>query len=181
MVKLIANTPCAEMLPQVIGTVELSEVDTGRVTLVAPLKGKQKEVSDQLKSALGVGFPAPNRVLGTVPRVMWCGMGQALVMGAPCPDLPAACVDHSDAWAFVQIAGADAEAVLARLTPIDLRASTFKRGHTARTLIGHMAGGVTRLGTRSFEVMVMRSMAATLMHDLMQAAENIASRSTETT
>ena len=97
-------------------------------------------------------------------------------MGAPCPALPAQCVDHSDAWAIVRLDGADAAAVLSRLTPIDLRATSFKKGHTARTLIGHMTGGVTRLGAQSFEVMVMRSMAATLVHDLVQAAENMDAR-----
>ena len=177
MVRLIENTPCAGLLPVTIGSVTITEVDAGQITLVAPFKGAQKAVSDALKTAVGVGFPAPNRMLGTGPRMVWCGKEQALLMGTPCPDLAqAACVDHSDAWAIVCIDGADARAVLARLTPIDLRAATFKRGHTARTLIGHMTGGVTRLGTQSFEVMVMRSMAATLVHELTQAAENIDAR-----
>jgi len=176
MVKLIAQSACAGLLPQTIGTVTLSEVDAGVITLVAPFKGQKKEVSDALKASIGVGFPAPNRMLGTGPRVLWCAMGQALVMGVDCPDLPAACMDHSDAWAIVRIDGVDAMAVLARLTPIDLRDGVFKRGHTARTLIGHMTAGITRLGAASFEVMVMRSMAATLVHDLEQAARNIAAR-----
>ena len=177
MVKLIAKSPCAGLLPMAIGTVTLTEIDAGKMTLVAPFAGQQKSVSDALKSSIGVGFPAPNRTSGTTPRAVWCGRGQALIIGANCPDLKgAACVDHSDAWAIVQIDGADATALLARLTPIDLRASTFKRGHTARTLIGHMTGGITRLSVQSFEVMVMRSMAATLMHDLTQAAQNIAAR-----
>ena len=176
MAKLIANTPCAGLLPRVIGTVSLTEVDAGEITFVAPFRGQQKATSAALKAAIGVGFPSPNRCLGTSVRVMWCGMGQALVMGAPCPALPAQCVDHSDAWAIVRLDGADAAAVLSRLTPIDLRATSFKKGHTARTLIGHMTGGVTRLGAQSFEVMVMRSMAATLVHDLVQAAENMDAR-----
>ena len=177
MVKLIARSPCAGLLPKTIGTVTFTEIDASRMTLVAPFAGQQKTVSDALKSSIGVGFPAPNRSLGTSPRALWCGRGQALIVGADFPDLDgAACVDHSDAWAIVRIDGADATALLARLTPIDLRPPTFKRGHTARTLIGHMTGGITRLGVQSFEVMVMRSMAATLMHDLTQAAQNIAAR-----
>lgn len=176
MAQLIANTPCAGMLPKVIGTVSLSETDVGPVTFIAPFSGQRKAVSDALKSAIGVGFPAPNRCVGTGPRVMWCGMGQALVMGAQCPELAAQCVDQSDAWAIVKIDGADAAAVLARLTPIDLRASSFKKGHTARTLVGHMTAGITRLGAQSFEVMVMRSMAATLVHDLERAATGVAAR-----
>ncbi|MCW1950827.1 MAG: sarcosine oxidase subunit gamma [Octadecabacter sp.] len=177
MVKLIAQTACAGLLPKTIGSVTVTEVDAGQVTLIAPHKGQQKAVSAALKTSVGVGFPAPNRSVGTGPRTVWCGKEQALLIGAPCPSLAgAACVDHSDAWAIVQIDGADTVAVLARLTPIDLRANVFKRGHTARTLIGHMTGGITRLGAQSFEVMVMRSMAETLVHDLTQAAENIAAR-----
>jgi sarcosine oxidase subunit gamma len=177
MAKLIAKTPCADLLPRIIGTVSITEVDVGQMTLIAPFKGQQKSVSSAMKTALGVGFASPNRSIGKGNvRVMWCGMGQALLMGAACPDLPAACVDHSDAWAIIQLDGADAAAVLARLTPIDLRAAQFKTGHTARTLIGHMTGSVTRLGAKTFEVMVMRSMAATLVHELAQAAENIAAR-----
>ena len=179
MVKLIAKTACADLLPCTIGTVTLTETIAGPMTLVAPFAGQQAAVSQALTAALGVGFPAPNRVLGRDVRMLWCGVGQAVLIGADCPDLVgAACIDHSDAWAVVQVEGIDAAAVLARLTPIDLRRGVFKRGHTARTLIGHMTGGITRLGNHAFEVMVMRSMAATLVHELTQAAENIAARAT---
>lgn len=178
MVKLIVNSPYAGLLPKTVGTVTLTDFDSGKMTLVAPFKGQQKSVSDTLKSTLGIGFPAPNRTLGKVPRAVWCGRGLALIIGADCPNLDgAACIDHSDAWAVVRLDGADTLAILARLTPIDLRASKFKRGHTARTLIGHMTGGITRLGVQSFEVMVMRSMAATLLYELTHVAKNIAARS----
>lgn len=178
--KLIARTPCAEILPKTIGTVTLSEVDAGRVTLVAPFKGQEKAVSDALKEALGLAFPAPNRTSGKGPRAIWYGMGQALVLGVDVPNLAgAACVDHSDAWAIVRLDGNDAEAVLARLTPIDLRARNFKRGHTARTLVGHMTVSVTRLGATSFEIMGMRSMAATLVHELSRAATNVSARTAQ--
>ncbi|SMX33199.1 sarcosine oxidase subunit gamma [Octadecabacter ascidiaceicola] len=177
MVKLIARTACAGLLPKTIGTITLAEIAAAPVTLIAPHRGQKKATSDALKAAVGVGFPAPNRCVGIAPRAMWCGKDQALLIGVGCPELRGtACIDHSDAWAIVQIEGADAVAVLSRLTPIDLRATEFKAGHTARTLIGHMTGGITRLGSQSFEVMVMRSMAGTLVHDLTQAAENIAAR-----
>ena len=176
MAKLIANTPCAGLLPKTIGTLTMTEVNEGQITLIAPFKGKKKAVSDALKAAVGVAFPAPNRMVGTGPRALWCGMGQALVMGADCPDLPAASVDHSDAWAIVRVEGEDAAEMLARLTPIDLRDSVLKRGHTARTLIAHMTASVTRVGAKTYEIMVMRSMAGTLVHDLEQAAQNMADR-----
>ena len=178
MARLIETTPCAGLLPQTIGRVELTEVLASPVTLVAPFAGQQKAVSNALKSAIGVGFPNPNRTLGTDPRVVWCGMGQALVIGADCPDLTglAAVVDQSDAWTMVQIKGSDARDVLARLTPIDLRDSQFKRGHTARTLLGHMTVSITRVGASTYDVMAMRSMAGTLVHDLTEAATGVAGR-----
>jgi len=98
-------------------------------------------------------------------------------LDAQAPDLPAQVVDHSDAWAIVRIDGTDAAAVLARLTPIDIRDGVFKNGHTARTLVAHMTASITRVGVNAYEIMVMRSMAGTLVHDLEQAAHNVASRS----
>lgn len=178
MAKLIAKTALAGLLPATIGTVTLTEVDAGEVTLIAPFNGQKKAVSDALKAAHGVAFPAPNRSTskGDV-RMVWCGFGQALLMGAACPkDLPAACVDQTDASAIVTVSGAGAVDVLERLTPIDLRNAVFKRGHTARSLIAHMPASITRLGVDTYEVSVMRSMAATLVHDLTQAAENVAAR-----
>jgi len=145
--KLIAKSPCAWLLPKTIGAVDITEVEPSQITLIAPHKGQTKAVSAALKAALGLTFPAPNRTTGTGARAIWCGMGQALLMGAPCPVLDgAACIDHSDAWAIVKIDGVDAAAVLARLTPIDLRPSTFKRGHTARSLVGHMTASITPQG-----------------------------------
>lgn len=176
MVKLIPQTPCMGLLPRTIGPWTLTEVVIDKATLIAPYKGQEKATSAALKSALGVGFPAVGRVAGSDPRVVWCGKGQALLIGADCPDLPAACVDHGDAWAVVHIEGAGAHDVLARLVPIDLRAATFKRGHTARTLLGHMTASVTRTGANTFEIMAMRSMAGTLVHDLSEAAKGLAAR-----
>jgi len=153
VVKLIAKTACAGLLPVTIGTVRLTEVVPDKIQLIAPFKGQKKATSDALKAALGVSFPSPNR------------------------SLPAQVVDHSDAWAIVRIDGTDAAAVLARLTPIDIRDGVFKNGHTARTLVAHMTASITRVGVNAYEIMVMRSMAGTLVHDLEQAAHNVASRS----
>ena len=88
----------------------------------------------------------------------------------------AAVTDQADGVAAVKIEGDAAEAVLARLVPLDLRAASFKRGHTARSLVNHMTASITRLGPKSFEVMVMRSMAQTLVHELTEAAEGVAAR-----
>ena len=88
----------------------------------------------------------------------------------------AALVDQSDAWAVVRLEGEGAEDVLARLVPVDLRLVSFPMGATARSKIGHMSGSVTRVGEDAFWLMVFRSMAETLVHDLKSAMEAVAAR-----
>ena len=68
------------------------------------------------------------------------------------------------------------EPVLARLTPIDLRDSAFPKGATARTVIGHMTGSITRTGADTYAIMVFRSMAKTAVHELERAMRGVAAR-----
>ncbi len=88
----------------------------------------------------------------------------------------AALTDQSDAWAMVRLEGAAAEDVLARLVPVDLRQSVFKRGHTARTMLQHMAVSITRISGEAFLILAFRSMAGTLVHDLETAMKGVAAR-----
>lgn len=163
MADLIALTPCAGLLPLTIGTVTLKEVVPDRLTLIAPFRGEAVE-----------GFPAPNQTNDTM---MWVGQGQALKWGdAPDYGDRAAVTDQSDAYAVVRLEGTAVVSVLARLVPVDLRARVFPVGQTARTLVGHMTASVTRRGNDTFEVMVMRSMAATLVNELSRAANGVVSR-----
>lgn len=176
MAKLLASTPMAGLMPMTVGTTELSEVVVDRAALVAPFAGQ--DVSQDLQQALGVTFPqAGQQIVAGDVRAIWFGGGQALVLGA-IPDLgtAAAVTDQSDAWAIVQVAGPQVTDVLARLVPIDLRAAKFPVDATARTLVGHMTASVTRMAADKFEIMVMRSMASTLAHDLERAAKGVASR-----
>jgi len=164
VVKLIAKTPCAGLLPSEVGTLTLEEVVIDKAVSVAPFKGQEETVA----AAMPVAFPKPNRVSGSDPRAIWIGPGQALLIGADLVDVPAAIVDQSDGIAVVRVSGDAVQDVLARLVPVNLAA--MKVGHTARTLIGHMTGSVTQVGQNAFELMVMRSMAGTLVHDLERAA-----------
>ncbi|WP_171099946.1 sarcosine oxidase subunit gamma family protein [Ruegeria sp. HKCCD7255] len=180
MDKLSANTPCDGLLPLTVGSVTLSEVDAGSIHSISAFKGKQKQVSDTLKAAHGMAYPAANRATGKAgARAIWFGPAHAMLMG-PAPDDAlaenAAVVDQSDAWAVVRIEGAGVEDVLARVTPVDLRSTRFKRGHTARTLLFHMTASITRIGDTAFQIMVFRSMAETLVHDLKRAMEGAAAR-----
>lgn len=173
-------TPCAGLLPLHIGSVTLTEIDAGHLTLIAPCKGKDKALSAALKAAHGMAWPAPNRATGKEgARAIWFGRVHGLLMGpAADPGLAdhAALTDVSDGWAVVRLEGAGAAEVLARLVPLDLRADRFKRGHTARSDLRHMAASITRLGDSAFQIMVFRSMAQTLVHDLEAAMQGVAAR-----
>ena len=180
MVELKAKSALNGHAPTTIGSVSLSEMDLGVMTSVAPWNGQGDALSAAMKKALGVGFPAPGQAPfnGDV-RAIWFGREMALLTGAaPDASLSAhgALTDQSDAWTTLRLSGAGAEDVLARLVPVDLRLSQFGPGATARTELAHVAASVTRLEDGAFLVMVFRSMAQTLHHDLKSAMEAVAAR-----
>ncbi|KIC42177.1 sarcosine oxidase subunit gamma [Ruegeria sp. ANG-R] len=180
MDKLVAKTPCDGLLPLTVGSVTLSEEEAVTIHSISPLKGKQKALSDVLKAAHGMACPSANRATGKAgARAVWFGPAHAMLIG-PVPDVAlmehAVVVDQSDAWTVVRLEGAGVEDVLARVVPVDLRSSHFKRGHTARTPLFHMTASITRVGENAFQIMVFRSMAKTLVHDLRRAMEGVAAR-----
>lgn len=180
VVELQAKTPLQDFVPLTVGSVTLTEVDLGHMTSIAAYKGEAKAVAGAFKAVHGMSWPGANRATGKDgARAIWFGRDMVLLAG-PAPDAAlaahAALTDQSDAWTTVTLSGDGVEAVLARLVPLDLSAAAFKRGHTARTLIQHMNGSVTRIGANTFLLMVFRSMAGTLLHDLQRAMESVAAR-----
>ncbi len=156
------------------------ETDLGQLTSLAPYRGKTETLSDALGAAHGVAFPKPGRMTGKQgAQALWFGQDMALLIG-PEPDHAlgehAALTDQTDAWAVVELTGPDADDVLARLVPIDLRPAKFKRGHTARTLVNHMSASITRTGPESFRIMVFRSMVKTLFRELHHAMIGVSAR-----
>lgn len=178
MIELVAMTPCEDLLPRTIGTVTLSEVVHGAITSLAPFSGQQGAVSDALKAQIGAALPKPGRSTGKAgARVVWSGLDQALVLGPRLAFIPgAAMTDQSDAWACVELEGEGAQDVLARVTPLDLRASVFKQGHVARTELAHMSAVLMRTGEYRYGIMAFRSMARTLVHDLSEAMTSLDAR-----
>lgn len=178
MVDLVAKSACDGLLPVTVGKLTLSEASFDAITSLTPLKGRERAVSDALKAQMGAAFPAPNRTTGRAhERVVWSGAGQALVLGpALDPIDDAAMTDQSDAWACAALEGPRARAVLARLVPIDLRSDRFKTGHAARTQLGHMMCVLMRTGRDRYGIMVFRSMAETMVHELKTAMEGVTAR-----
>ncbi|MEL7166568.1 MAG: sarcosine oxidase subunit gamma [Pseudomonadota bacterium] len=179
-IKLDATSPLNGMAPLTIGSVSATEVELGALTSIAPFAGQGKACAEAFKAAHGIAWPAPGRATGKDgTRAIWFGMEAVLLAGPPVDsalNAYAALTLQSDGWACVSVEGDAARDVLARLVPVDLHPDTFKRGHTARTLIQHMNGSVTRLGPDRYLVMVFRSMAETLLHDLTRAMESVAAR-----
>lgn len=171
MVELLANPAFGDKGPEQIGGVVLTPLEEAPVTSIAPFKGQDV--------TLPLPFPAPNsHASDGTARILWAGRGRALLIGVAAPDLAgrAAVVDQTGAEAVLRVTGDDAEAVLARLVPIDLRAAAFSEGALARTMVAHMTASVLRVPD-GYELRVMRSMAGTLWHDVSQAARLYAARS----
>jgi heterotetrameric sarcosine oxidase gamma subunit len=178
--KLSDMGACAGLVPLSIGSVTVDELDVGRITSLSPF-GDASGLSAASESAHGIGWPDVGHMSGRDgARLVWFGRNEVVLMG-PAPDdalaKHAAVVDVSDAWAVVSIEGETAVDVLARLVPVDLRLEAIARGATVRTQVGHMAVSITRLGGDSFMVLVFRSMASTLIHELKQAMVGFAARS----
>ncbi|AVO36257.1 sarcosine oxidase subunit gamma [Pukyongiella litopenaei] len=180
MAELIAKTPCDGLLPLQIGGVRLTEVPPAALTLISPWPGRDRALDAVLRAAHDLGLPGPGRATGrSGKRAIWFGRGQILLAG-PDPDAAlaehAALSDQSDGWAVVDLEGDAAPVVLARLVPVDLRPTVFRRGHTARTQLGQLHVSLTRLGVRRWRIMAFRSMAHTLVHELQTAMEAVAAR-----
>lgn len=178
MADLFEKTPCNGLEPLTIGTVTLSETSHRAITSLAPFKGREGAVSKALEAQIGAGFPKPGRSTGKEgARAIWSGVGQALVLGPALDPIEGAAIsDQSDAWTCVALEGQGARDVLARLCPLDLRPEAFKRGHAARSLLGHMSAVILRTGENRYALMVFRSMAGTLLHELEEAMTGVAAR-----
>ncbi|NDU99410.1 sarcosine oxidase subunit gamma [Pseudoroseicyclus tamaricis] len=173
------EAPAFAELPALPG-LSLAEGQWGVVTEVAPFKGELEGISSALQEAFGLDYPAPGESqTGDKARLLWVGPGRALLIGAEPPEWlggRAALTGQTGAQAVLLVDGPAVEAVLARLVPVDLSAEVFPEGRTARTLIGHMTASVTRLGPATFELVVMRSMSGSLLHDLTRTARQVAAR-----
>lgn len=177
MARLIAKSPFEALLPVEVAGCVLSEVQSEAITSVAPFAGQEEAVSAALLSAIGAGFPAPDRMTSADGvRIVWTGRAQAMVLGPAVAPAGAAVTDQSDAWAVVALDGSIARQVLARLVPIDLRDRAFPDGASARTMLAHMTCTLMRTGAERYEIMVFRSMAATAVHDLSVAMKSVAAQ-----
>jgi len=175
---LIETSACDDLLPILRTSVRLTELPFARVTSVAPFAGKERAVATAMKK-IGLGWPEPGQSIRAGDAgCLWTGRGQAFLIGADAAGLAglAALTDQSDGWARMRLEGAAAEAVLARLVPMDLRRSAFPDGAVARTGLNHMMMVLHREGPEAFQIMVFRSMAGSAVHEIATAMNAVAAR-----
>ncbi|OJF97840.1 sarcosine oxidase subunit gamma [Pararhizobium antarcticum] len=76
------------------------------------------------------------------------------------------CIDQSHGRVLLRLTGLNARAILAKGAGLDLHPSAFSVGQSANVLCGHISVNLARVGDDAFEIVVMRSFADTLLHDL---------------
>lgn len=179
MASLIAKSATDGLLPLNIGQQTLSDCTPKRITAIAPYQG-QTEAVGQALDALGLAWPAPDRAsLSAKAACLWSGRGQAFLIDAAPPkglEASAALTDISDGWVALQIEGAGARDVLARLFPLDLAPAAFPVGATARSGLVHMMALLHRTGPEAFAVYLFRSMARSAIHEFEVAMKALAAR-----
>lgn len=177
MTSLLARSPAEGLLPVSIGAMTLAEAPAQKITSIAPWPGGVAPVSTALQAAVGLGFPVPgSTAVAGAARIVWAGMDLAFLIGAEAPDLPdAAVTDQSDGWVSLTLTGPGAEAVLARLVPLDLRPAAFGEGAAAKTLLNHMPLLIWRQA-KGFALLTFRSMARTAVAEIAEAMQLVAAR-----
>jgi heterotetrameric sarcosine oxidase gamma subunit len=167
------------LTPVEYGKAPLTEAPLAPIWSIAPA-GSDSGCRTALQAAHGLPFPAPGSFHDAGPaRIAWSGLDQAFLIGVdPAQALAAhaALIDQSDAWAHLAIDGADSRDVLARLVPIDLSPAACPKGSARRTLLGHMPCLILHPGGAAFEILVLRSMAQSALHDLTRAMTAMAAR-----
>ena len=179
MVDLYSTPAAATALPLKIGTVSTVEVETS-LFLVAPFDKKSRQAAAVLYAEMGLQWPETHKLERTgASYALWFDHAHIALMGIhpPAKILQyAAVTDVSNGWCIVDISGSNVRDVLARVTPLDMRVKSFKTGMTQRSMLMHMQASISCFGKSKFRLMVFRSMALTLVHDLTMAMESVAVR-----
>lgn len=118
-------------------------------------------MAQALARAVGAPAPEPGRVsVGPRGALARCGPLAWWVIDGRDPAPPGdlgTCVELSAAWAPLTARGAQAAALLSRLTAIDLRDTAFPPGAFAMTGTAHVALALRRLDAQSYALYAPRS------------------------
>jgi sarcosine oxidase subunit gamma len=141
------------------GDNHLALVEGARIHSVLAFRGQEQAVAG---------------VLALLPagRARSVGPGEWLVVGAdaatPAVD-GAMVVDQSHGRTLYRLSGPDAVAILMRGVAIDLAGGALPVGGSTPLAFGHLSVNLARVADHGFELIVGRSFAQSLYHDLRQA------------
>ena len=123
------------------------------------------KATEQAVAAVLAAFPA-----GQVRRV---GPGEWLLVSGDAAQAPeidgGMVVDQSHGRSLFRLAGPDAVNILMRGVAIDLAGGAMTVGGSANMAFGHLAINLARTSENSYEMIVGRSFAESLYHDVRQA------------
>jgi heterotetrameric sarcosine oxidase gamma subunit len=161
--KLIARHPLAESATHGIempGANHLELVDGARIHSILAFRGAEQSVSGIL-AALPPG------------QVRNVGPGEWLVVTGDAVQAPeidgAMVVDQSHGRTLFRLSGPDSMAILMRGVAVDLRGGAMPTNGSASMAFGHLSINLARLSETTFELIVGRSFAESLYHELKQA------------
>lgn len=155
--------------PSTGARITLAALPEGHVLQV--LAGRGTGDLQDLIPRIGDGTPYAVRPYGPG---QWFVVGDAALSAAeifartPLLDGRASISDQGHGRIRIGISGRAVETVLAKGTAVDLDRASFIVGQSAMTLIGHISALITRTGTESFELLVLRGFAESLWDELIQ-------------
>jgi heterotetrameric sarcosine oxidase gamma subunit len=161
--QLISRHPLAESAAHGIempGVNHLELVDGARIHAILAFRGAEQSVSG---------------ILATLPpgRVRAVGPGEWLVVTgdrAQAPEIDGAMVvDQSHGRSLFRLSGPDSMAILMRGVAVDLRGGALSTNSSSSMAFGHLSINLARLADTTFELVVGRSFAESLYHDVRQA------------
>jgi sarcosine oxidase subunit gamma len=159
MASLTARHPLAERASlgiEMPGATHLQLIDGARIFTIMPFRGQGKALLQKLKRSKSFS-------LRTVGPDDWI-----VVASDKVPDIDPAqalVVDQSHGRCLFRLGGPRALALLMKGVGVDLEGA-FPVGSSANMLFGHISINLARIDEESFELIVMRSYAESLLHDL---------------
>ncbi|WP_425092572.1 sarcosine oxidase subunit gamma [Tropicimonas sp. S265A] len=161
------------------GTACLRQLPRARLLWLGPWPGSGVAMSDAFRNTFGTGLPQVGQVLDLPKgRCLWAGREAAILQDADKPaglENHGAVVDVSDGWVRFGLSGAGRAEVMARVCPVDLRASALSGPTALRSPVGHVSALIIS-GQPEIEVWVMRSFARSVEEDLKHAISTVNAR-----
>lgn len=159
-----------------IGMNRIVERDDMALVSVAAPSGDMDALGKKLKTVFKLDLPEPTQssTAGDMRAVRTAADQLMLVFPHSTPDaepfvqgkLKGAgyTTDQTDVWVVFEVAGPNCLGALERLCPIDLDASVFPDGASARTVMEHMGAMIIRLEADRYLLMSASSSAQSFLH-----------------